>query len=219
MITCCIFDLDGVLVDTAKYHYLAWRELAQCLGFEFTPQQGETTKGVSRMASLDIVLRAGGMEHRFTDEQKQELAARKNRRYLEYVHRMTSEEVLPGVLPLLAGLRAHGMKLILGSASKNACAIIDRCGLRPYFDCIIDGNQVSKAKPDPEVFAKGAEMLHVPPSECVVFEDAAAGIEAATRAGMRSVGVGDNPSLGKASLQISSFEGFTFEDLLSGIEK
>lgn len=219
MITCCIFDLDGVLVDTARYHYLAWRELAERLGFEFTPEQGETTKGVSRMASLDIVLRAGGMENRFTEEEKLALAAEKNSRYLEYVGQMTREEVLPGVLPVLEELRSRGIRLILGSASKNAGAIIDRCDLRRYFECVIDGNLVSKAKPDPEVFAKGAEMLGISPAECVVFEDAAAGIEAATRAGMRSVGVGGNPSLCKANLQIDTFMGFSYEKLLSGIEK
>ena len=131
MITCCIFDLDGVIVDTAKYHYLAWAALARELGFEFTPEQGEATKGVSRMASLDIVLRAGGLEERFTPEEKERLAAEKNARYLEYIGRMTADEVLPGVLPFLQELKARGVKVVLGSASKNAGVILDRCGLRP----------------------------------------------------------------------------------------
>lgn len=149
MITCCIFDLDGVIVDTAKYHYLAWAALARELGFEFTPEQGEATKGVSRMASLDIVLRAGGLEERFTPEEKERLAAEKNARYLEYIGRMTADEVLPGVLPFLQELKARGVKVVLGSASKNAGVILDRCGLRPLFDHIVDGTLVSKAKPDP----------------------------------------------------------------------
>ena len=218
MITCCIFDLDGVLVDTAKYHYLAWAELARALGFEFTPEQGEATKGVSRMASLDIVLRAGGMEARFSAEEKECLAAEKNARYLEFITRMTADEVLPGALQFLQGLKAAGIKVVLGSASKNAGVILDRCGLRPLFDHIVDGTLVSKAKPDPEVFAKGAELAGERAADCVVFEDAAAGIEAATRAGMRSVGVGGSPLLNRATLQLPTFEGFTFEQLRQQID-
>ncbi len=218
MITCCIFDLDGVLVDTAKYHYLAWAELARALGFEFTSEQGEATKGVSRMASLDIVLRAGGMEHRFSAEEKERLAAEKNARYLEFITRMTADEVLPGALQFLQGLKAAGIKVVLGSASKNAGVILDRCGLRLLFDHVVDGTLVSKAKPDPEVFAKGAELAGERPADCVVFEDAAAGIEAATRAGMRSVGVGGSPLLNRATLQLPTFEGFTFEKLRQQID-
>ena len=120
MITCCIFDLDGVLVDTAKYHYLAWAELARALGFEFTPEQGEATKGVSRMASLDIVLRAGGMENRFSAEEKERLAAEKNARYLEFITRMTADEVLPGALQFLQGLKAAGIKVAIRSKSSTS---------------------------------------------------------------------------------------------------
>ncbi len=218
MISCCIFDLDGVLVDTAKYHYLAWAALARELGFEFTPEQGEATKGVSRMASLDIVLRAGGMENRFSAEEKERMAAGKNARYLDYVNRMTADEVLPGVLPFLQELKAKGVGVVLGSASKNAGVILDRCGLRALFDRIVDGTLVSKAKPDPEVFAKGAELAGKEPAVCVVFEDAAAGVEAATRAGMRSVGVGGSPLLAKATMQLPTFEGFTFEKLCNQID-
>lgn len=218
MITCCIFDLDGVLVDTARYHYLAWHYLAGKLGFEFTPEQGEAIKGVSRMDSLEIVLRAGGMEDRFTDEERLALADEKNRRYLEYVTRMTPHEVLPGAEHFLQELRQKGITLILGSASRNAATILDCCRLRSYFDCLVDGTLIRHAKPDPEVFAKGAEMMGIAPERCVVFEDAAAGIEAATRAGMRSVGVGGSPALCKASLQIKTFEGFTLEKLRSALE-
>ncbi|WP_290541025.1 beta-phosphoglucomutase [Alistipes sp.] len=219
MISCCIFDLDGVIVDTAKYHYLAWVELARKLGFEFTPEQGELTKGVSRMASLDIVLRAGGMEDRFSEEEKLRMAAEKNECYLRFISRMTADEVLPGVDRFLKELRDKGIKVVLGSASKNARVILDRCRLTPQFDRIVDGTLVSKAKPDPEVFAKGAELVGIAPRACVVFEDAAAGIEAATRAGMRSVGVGGSPLLDKATLQLKSFEGFTFEQLLRHIDR
>ncbi|MDE6622906.1 MAG: beta-phosphoglucomutase [Alistipes sp.] len=218
MIACCIFDLDGVVVDTARYHYLAWAELARSLGFEFTPEQGEATRGVSRMASLDIVLRAGGMQGRFSAEERERLAARKNARYLEYVSRMTADEVLPGVVRFLGELRARGVKVVLGSASKNAGTILDRCALRPLFDAVVDGTLVTRAKPDPEIFVRGAELAGVRPADCVVFEDAAAGIEAAARAGMRSVGVGGSPTLAAATMRLRSFEGFAFEMLAAGVE-
>ncbi len=212
-ITCCIFDLDGVLVDTARYHYQAWAELARRLGFEFTPEQGEATKGVSRMASLEIVLRAGGIERRFTPEEKERLAAEKNARYVELISGMTAAEVLPGVVPFLADLRREGVKTVLGSASKNAGMILDRCGLREAFDAVVDGTMISRAKPDPEVFLCGAASVGEPPAACVVFEDAAAGIEAAARAGMRSVGMGGRPTLAAATLQWRTFEGRTFAGL------
>ena len=150
MIDCCIFDLDGVVVDTARYHYLAWAALARELGFEFTPVQGEATKGVSRMASLEIVLRAGGLEGRFSAAERERLAAEKNARYLRFVSQMTPAEVLPGVAAFLHDVRSRGVRTVLGSASKNAGTILDRCGLRPLFDAVVDGNEVSRAKPDPE---------------------------------------------------------------------
>ena len=159
MIDCCIFDLDGVVVDTARYHYLAWAALARELGFEFTPVQGEATKGVSRMASLEIVLRAGGLEGRFSAAERERLAAEKNARYLRFVSQMTPAEVLPGVAAFLHDVRSRGVRTVLGSASKNAGTILDRCGLRPLFDAVVDGNEVSRAKPDPEVFL--LSLIHI----------------------------------------------------------
>lgn len=219
MIACTIFDLDGVIVDTARYHYLAWAELARSLGFAFTPAQGEAIKGVSRMAALDIVLRAGGMEGCFSAQEKERLAAEKNARYLAFVARMTALEVLPGVVPFLRELKERGVKVVLGSASKNAGVILDRCGIRSLFDAVVDGTLVSKAKPDPEVFLRGAELAGEAPSRCVVFEDAAAGIEAAVRAGMRSVGVGGSPALAAATMRLATFEGFTFAKLTGEIDR
>ena len=219
MIDCCIFDLDGVVVDTARYHYLAWAALARELGFEFTPVQGEATKGVSRMASLEIVLRAGGLEGRFSAAERERLAAEKNARYLRFVSQMTPAEVLPGVAAFLHDVRSRGVRTVLGSASKNAGTILDRCGLRPLFDAVVDGNEVSRAKPDPEVFLKGAAAVDAAPSVCVVFEDAAAGIEAASRAGMRSVGVGGGASLSAATMRLETFAGFTFEQLAMKIDR
>lgn len=219
MISCCIFDLDGVIVDTACFHYEAWRELARELGFEFTPQEGEKTKGVSRMDSLEILLCAGGMGNRFSAEEKEHMASAKNARYLEMVAAMTPAEVLPGVREFVEELRGRGVKVALGSASKNARPILVRCGLESLFDVIIDGTVITRAKPDPEVFAKGAELAGETPENCVVFEDAAAGIEAAARAGMRSVGVGESPALAAATMRIASFEGFTYEKLIAGMNR
>ena len=214
MITSCIFDLDGVIVDTAKYHYLAWKRLANKLNFEFTELQSELTKGISRMASLEIILEIGGMTTLFSDTEKEVMASQKNTWYLEYVNKMSTDELLPGVKLFLKELQDNNIKIILGSASKNAKVILNRCHILHLFDAIVDGNMVRKAKPDPEVFILGANILRELPENCIVFEDAQAGIEAATRAKMRSVGVGGSPALFKASMQLETFENFHFTDLL-----
>src|SRR5574344_391382 len=177
-IKACLFDLDGVIVDTAKYHYIAWRELASELGFDFSTKDNERLKGVSRMASLEILLEVGKITN-ISDEQKQEMAARKNANYVTLISNMKPDEVLPGAEDFLRELRKNGIKIALGSASKNAMTILNRLHLTELFDAIIDGTKVSKAKPDPEVFLKGAEALGMKPQECVVFEDAEAGINAA----------------------------------------
>lgn len=219
MIKTCIFDLDGVIVDTAKYHYLAWKRLAGELGFDFTPEDNEALKGVSRMASLDILLSVGNMQGRFTPAEKDEMAARKNGWYVEYISRMTSAEVLPGVIPFLEQLRDAGIRTALGSASKNAALILEKTGTKRYFDAVVDGTMVTEAKPDPQVFLLGAQLTATPPVACVVFEDAEAGIEAASRAGMRSVGVGESPTLAAATMRIRNFEGFSLGILLTAIDK
>lgn len=210
-IKACLFDLDGVLVDTAKYHYLAWKRLAKDLGFTFTEQDNEKLKGVSRMASLDILLGLGGLE--FGDAKKQDLAERKNGWYVEAISKMDHSEILPGALEFLKACRDNGIKTALGSASKNAMTILDNTGLTPYFDAIIDGTHTSNAKPDPEVFLLGAAALSVPPGQCVVFEDAEAGVEAAHRAGMRCVGVGSPATLGQAEAVVPSLQEMTVERL------
>jgi beta-phosphoglucomutase len=184
-----IFDLDGVIVDTAKYHYLAWRNLANALGFDFTEEQNELLKGVSRIQSLEILLSLGKVN--LSEEKKQVLLLQKNKEYLEYVNKMTSEEILPGVNDLLNFLEINDIKYALGSASKNAPLILEKVGLLNRFTAIVDGNDVSKAKPDPEVFLIGAKKLGVNPENCVVVEDAIAGIQAANAAKMISIGIGD----------------------------
>jgi beta-phosphoglucomutase len=207
----CIFDLDGVIVDTAKYHFLAWKRLAGELGFEFTPEDNEALKGVSRMASLEILLRVGGIKK--SQQEKEELAARKNGWYVEYISGMTPGEILPGSVRLLKQLRREGILTAIGSASKNARTILDGIKITDMFDAIVDGNKIHSAKPDPEVFVRGAEELKIDPSCCIVFEDAQAGIEAAIAGGMKCVGVGNPKLLGKADLVIPDLRKITVKQL------
>lgn len=207
----CIFDLDGVIVDTAKYHFMAWRRLAKELGFVFTLEDNEALKGVSRMASLDILLRIGGVAA--SDKEKEHLAARKNGWYVEFISGMTPDEILPGSIRLLKALRKEGILTGIGSASKNAGMILDGIRLREMFDVIVDGNKIHKAKPDPEVFLRGAQEMNLHPSECIVFEDAQAGIEAAIAGGMKCVGVGNPDLLGRANLVIPDLKKITIKQL------
>ncbi len=208
-IKACLFDLDGVVVDTAKFHFIAWKEMAKELGFDFSREENEMLKGVSRMRSLDILLEIGKITK--TEEEKITLAERKNRRYLEYVHQMAQEEILPGVIRFINDLRSNGMLIALGSASKNAPLILDRIHLKEKFDVIVDGNIVSKAKPHPEVFLKCAEILNVEPEYCLVFEDAQAGIEAALNGGMNVIGVGSSDILSDADHYIPGFKKLDYE--------
>lgn len=204
-IEACIFDLDGVICDTAKYHYFAWRRLADQLGFEFTEADNERLKGVSRMESLDILLEIGGKV--FDDETKQKLATQKNDWYVEYISQLRQDEILEGVKPFLDQLKAHNIKISLGSVSKNAELILNRLEIKGYFDAIIDGTKITKAKPDPEVFLAGAKALGISPERCIVFEDAVAGVEGAHRAGMKCVGVGSKEILHTADIVIPNFIG------------
>lgn len=211
MIKACIFDLDGVIVNTARYHFIAWKALADELGFEFTENDNERLKGVSRMESLDILLEIGGID--FPQEKKDELAKRKNEHYRSFILEMTPDEILPGAEKFIREVKANNIPIALGSASKNAMTILDRLQLTSWFDAVIDGTKVSNAKPDPEVFLKGAEALKVPPENCVVFEDAKAGVEAALAGGMKAVGIGSPDNLGKAHLVVAGLHEMTLEKL------
>lgn len=199
-----IFDLDGVLVDTAKYHYLAWDVIAKQQGLFFDEQLNEQLKGVSRQASLQIILDASGVNYSATEKEK--LLQQKNDIYLSYIEQLGEGDVLPGALNLIQSAKQQGIRIALGSASKNARVILQRTALLDYFDCIVDGLGVQQAKPDPEVFLLGAQGLAVDPAQCVVFEDSVAGVEAARRAGMRCVGVGEAALLGQADLVVTSLE-------------
>ena len=207
----CLFDLDGVIVDTAVYHFQAWRRLANELGFDFTEHQNEQLKGISRMESLDLILKWGNVS--LTPEQKVEWATRKNAWYLELVMQMTPNEVLRGVPEFLKSLRANGIKIALGSASKNSRLILEKIKMFEYFDVIIDGNNITKSKPDPQVFLLGAEATRCNPAVCIVFEDAVAGVQAGKAGGMKVIGVGDATILYEADFVIKGFEEMTIERL------
>lgn len=204
-----LFDLDGVIVDTAKYHFLAWKRLADELNINFTEQDNERLKGVSRMASLDIILEIGNTK--LTEEDKLNYATRKNEWYVDYITRMEPDEILPGALEFIKEAKKMNIKIALGSASKNAVTILDRLDIKNYFDALITGNEVSKAKPDPEVFLKGAEALGLNANECIVFEDAKAGIEAAQNGGMKCIGIGSKDVLGDADLVVDGLHAVTVE--------
>lgn len=211
IIKACIFDLDGVIVDTAVYHYKAWKRLANELGFDFTEEDNEKLKGVSRTRSLELILQWGGVTK--TEAEKEELAARKNEWYVEMINHMTPAEILPGAKEFLLTCRAAGLKTALGSASKNSMTILEKINLTALFDAVIDGNKVSKPKPDPEVFLKGAKELNAAPVNCVVFEDAIAGVEAAINGGMKVVGIGSPKVLTGANLVISGLNEMSLEKL------
>ena len=198
-----IFDLDGVIVDTAKYHYLAWKKLANHLGFEFTKEQNELFKGVSRKRCLEILLEIGNRES--TQEEFDTWMVEKNVDYLKYIENMDATEILPDVPRILEFLKNNNIPIALGSASKNAQPILEKVGLLHYFDTIVDGNNVTKAKPDPEVFLLAARQLGVNPDDCIVFEDAVAGVEAANAAKMISIGIGDEKVLFEAQLNFNDF--------------
>ncbi|WP_062201404.1 beta-phosphoglucomutase [Demequina salsinemoris] len=195
-----LFDLDGVIVDTAKHHFIAWRAMAAGLGFELADEDEELLKGVGRMDALRIVLRVGGVE--VSEEEAVRLATEKNAQYVEAISTLAPEDMLPGALAFLQDLQRRGVPTALGSASRNAPLILDRLGIRDLFDAIIDGSIVTQAKPDPAVFLAGAEALGVDPADCVVFEDAIAGVQAAHGGGMTAVGIGDPAVLGEADTVI-----------------
>lgn len=211
MIKAVIFDLDGVIVDTAHYHFVAWQRLAKELGITFTEKENERLKGVSRMRSLEIILELGGIS--LSESKKEELATRKNSWFVEYIEAIKPDEIFPGVRAMLHNLRKQGLKVALASSSKNAETVIRLLQIKDEFDAVVDGTMIVHSKPDPEIFLIASQMLGVPPSQCVVFEDAEAGVEAAVAAGMKCVGVGSADQLGKANRIVKSTADFAIQDL------
>jgi beta-phosphoglucomutase len=200
-----IFDLDGVIVDTAKYHFLAWEKLANQLGINFTHEHNEELKGVSRVRSLDLILALGNITA--SQEDKNKWLIQKNEDYLSYLVDMDEREILPGVVKVLEYLKNNNQAIALGSASKNARPILQKTNIMHFFDAIVDGNDVSNAKPDPEVFLQAAQKLGIINENAIVFEDSVAGIQAANIANMTSIGIGDSSVLYEAKY---NFKDFTF---------
>ena len=215
-IKACIFDLDGVICDTAKFHFRAWKKLANELGFDFTEEDNEQLKGVSRTESLKLILSWGKMEEN-DEEVLTAMAEKKNAWYVESIARMTPHEILPGVKSFLDDLKKRQIKIVLGSASKNSMVILEKLELLPYFDAIIDGNKTTKSKPDPEVFLLGAEAVGLKPKDCIVFEDAEKGVEAALAGGFYTVGVGHHDVLDEAHIVIPAFEYIDIDEICEAL--
>lgn len=211
MIEAVIFDLDGVIVDTAHYHYIAWKRLASEFGIILTPQHNELLKGVSRMRSLEIVLELGNIQ--LSEAEKEVLADKKNKWFIEYIESIRPEEIFPGVPALLTNCRNQNLKVALASSSKNAPRVIELLGVANLFDTMVDGTMITHSKPDPEIFLLAAKKLSVAPDNCLVFEDAEAGVEAALAAGMKCVGVGSPEQLGKANFIVKQTADFNLNNL------
>ncbi|MGE5463218.1 MAG: beta-phosphoglucomutase [Syntrophothermus sp.] len=205
-----IFDLDGVLTDTAEYHYRGWKRLADEEGIPFTREDNELLRGIPRRESLMLVLRG----RVYPEEKIQEMMDRKNRYYLDFIREVTPQDILPGARELLEEIHQAGLKSALGSASKNAPDVIQRLGIADLLDAISDGNSVERQKPAPDLFLHAARQLGLQPDECVVVEDAAAGIEAARAGGFRTVGLGPQERVGKADIIFPSLAGVRLQTIL-----
>lgn len=208
-----IFDLDGVITDTAEYHFEAWRGLSEEIGVSIDRQFNEQLKGVSRMESLNRILKHGNQSKKYSEEEKVELATKKNHHYRRLISAITPSDILPGILPLLEELKLRNILIGLGSASKNAPEIIQQLKLNDYFNYIVDANKVKQGKPHPETFLVGADHLNVPYKSCVGIEDAKAGVEAIKAASMFAVGVGSGEVLKKADYVVATTEELSFEKI------
>jgi beta-phosphoglucomutase len=213
MIRAFIFDLDGVITDTAEYHFRGWKRLADEEGIPFTREDNEHLRGVARRESLMLITK--GRE--YSEEQILEMMERKNNYYLAFIKEITPNDLLPGAKELLQEIHAAGMKNALGSASKNAPDVIQRLGIRDLFDAISDGHSVERQKPAPDLFLHAADQLGLSSAECVVVEDAAAGIEAALAGGFRSVGLGPRERVGKAEVILPNLDGVQLSDILKAL--
>lgn len=208
-----IFDLDGVITDTAEYHYLAWKELAGELGIPFTREDNERLKGVSRLDSLEIILEIGSKQQAFTQEEKELLAKKKNTHYVDLIKQITPNDILPGIKTLLEDIKRAGIKIGLASASKNAPAVLKGLNLLEEFDYMADANLIAHGKPDPEIFLDVAENLKVKPENCIGIEDAKAGVQAIKRANMFAIGIGSTDLLREADIIYASTSELSFEKL------
>lgn len=199
-----IFDLDGVLTDSARFHLKAWQDLALELKINLTNDQLESLRGISRMDSLDLILKYGGQEGRYTEQEKKELAAKKNANFVEQIKLMTPKDILPGITTLLTNAHEQGLKLVIASASKNAPTILTKLEIMNQFDGIVDPSTLHKGKPDPEIYLKAQALVGLQASEVISFEDAKAGVEAIKSAGQFAVGIGDSRLLKEADYLVNT---------------
>lgn len=209
-----IFDLDGVITDTAEYHYLAWKELANSLNIDFDRETNEQLKGISRVGSLELILEKGGYAERFSEKEKEILATRKNEYYKQLIENISVSDILPGIIEILKKVKKNGLRVALASASKNAPIILGKLQLESFFDVIVNVEEIKNGKPDPEIFLKAAELLGVLAEECIGVEDAAAGVQAIKSANMFAVGVGSKTILNKADLVVSTTKDLLYEDII-----
>lgn len=200
----CIFDLDGVIVDTVPSHYVAWKAMADELGIPFSEEENEQLKGVSRVDSMKKILAIGGIEK--SDDEVLAYTNKKNKIYVELISKMTEEDILPGVTDFIENLKSNGVEIAIGSSSKNTPTILKAVGLEDTFKVVVDGNSVEHSKPNPEVFLKGAHQLGFAPEDCVVLEDAISGVEAAKRGKMKCIGIGSPEVLSEADLVVPNLE-------------
>lgn len=208
-----IFDLDGVITDSAEYHYLAWKALADELGITFSRELNEELKGVSRMDSLEKILEFGNKVTEFTNEEKEELANKKNEHYVQLIKKISPADILPGIEKLLLEIKSAGLGLGLASASKNASAVLESLNLKRNFDVITDVNALKKGKPDPEIFLKAAELLNVQPGNCIGVEDAIAGVESIKSAGMFAVAIGPEHQFPTADIVYQTTAGLSYNEI------
>ena len=211
-----LFDLDGILTDTAKYHYLAWKAMAKKIGVSIDKEFNEQLKGISRTDSLELILKKGNLENKFSQVEKEELAANKNKEYISMIEQMSSADILPGIQLLLNELKDKNILLALASASQNGSVILEKLGLSNLFDTIVNPAELSAGKPDPEIFKKAAEQLNCTFDECVGIEDAAAGVDSINRANIVSIAVGDKEVLSEADKVVATTEQLT-TDLLNKV--
>ncbi len=210
-----IFDLDGVITDTARYHFLAWKQLANQEGIDIDEEFNETLKGVDRMSSLERILAKG--KKQYTEAEKLALADTKNEHYKELIKAITAKDLLPGALSTLQALKKMGIKIGLASVSKNAATILDRLGITNLFDYVVDANKIKRGKPDPEIFLTAAQVLQVSPEQCIGVEDAVVGVQAIKSANMYAIGVGDKNILNQADSIIADLTQFPINDAYKAI--
>ncbi|MFT8872397.1 MAG: beta-phosphoglucomutase [Sporolactobacillus sp.] len=212
-----VLDLDGVIADTARFHGEAWHQTANRVGTIWTDSLADGLKGISRMDSLEMILKAGGHEKQYTEQQKEQLAAEKNKQYLTLIAGLTPEDLLPGMAAFLNSIKTNGYGLALASASKNAPIILKGLGIAELFDAVVDPATLKAGKPDPEIFARGASLLHLQPGEVIGIEDAAAGIQSIHAAGEVSIGIGDKNTLAHADILFASTAGLTLDNIAGSV--